>query len=463
MSDSYQQPKKIDPTREAVAGDALSWGGQRPLPWAFDDLTRELGDDVYQRMLRDAQVAANLNLYTAAVLEDGVSLTSAVTDKTADGYDAAAELVAEVERQLDDMELALDDSLWDILRTGLACGSKVAEEVYAIDAAPSGARQYVLRALKPKPRAATAYVVDAFLNVVGLRGRTVEAGGYELLPRAKFAIFTFRPQDGDPRGTSLLRTAYNGYDLKLRTWVPYYKYLIQFASPSIVATTAQGAPDEPDPDDPETVITAVEALLTRLLEFQNGTALALPYGSTAQLLASTGDGKAFLEAFALYDRQITTGILGQTRATMEAAHGSKADSETASDILATFIRQTRKALARMLRRDVLADLVEYNHGPAFRRLAPRVSFGETEQVDVAPLMAGVAALKRVDYLDPSQLPDLDIQLGLSARTPEELARRQERAANPPAPVVVQPGSSPQDDQQDPNDPNADPEQQDQQQ
>ncbi len=431
MADSRLQPKHLNPTREYVAGDVLSLATSgRPLSWAFDDLTRELGDDIYARMLRDAQVAANINLYTAAVLEDGLSLTSPITNKTADGYDQAAGLVREIELMLGDMEMSLDDSLWDLLRSGLALGSKVAEEVYALDRLPSGKTRMVLQALKPKPRRSTAYVVDSFMNVIGLRGRTIESPGgltYELLPRQKFAIFTFRPENGDPRGTSLLRAAHNGYDLKLRTWVPYYRYLLQFASPSIVATTAQGAPDEPDPDNPESYITAVEALLARLLEFQNGTALALPFGSTAQLLSSSGEGKAFLEAFSLYDRQITTGILGQTRATMEAQHGSRADSETSADILATFIRQTRKALSRMLRRDVLADLVEHNYGPAWRQLTPKVSFGVTEQVDVAPLMTAVSALKRVDYLDPSQLPDLDIKLGLAARTSEELARRSERA------------------------------------
>jgi hypothetical protein len=105
MTDSTPQPRKLNPTREYVSGGLSAWGDSgRALPWAFDDLTRELGDDVYERMLCDAQVAANLNLYTAAVLEDGVNLTSAVSDKTADGYDQAAALVGEVEQMLADME-----------------------------------------------------------------------------------------------------------------------------------------------------------------------------------------------------------------------------------------------------------------------------------------------------------------------------------------------------------------------
>lgn len=463
MTDLAAQPKKLDPTREYVAGGLGAWSTPRVLGWAFDDLTAELGDDVYARMTRDAQVGANLNLYTAAVLEDGASLSSAVVDKTADGYQQAADLVAFAERMLDDMETALDDSLWNLLREALACGSKVAEEVYALDRTYTGKTQQVLRALKPKPRHATAYVVDAFNTVLGLRGRTIEKPGglsYELLPRDKFAIFCFRPVDNDPRGTSLLRTAYNPYDLKMRTWPAYYRYLVQFGSPSVWGTTAEHAADEENPDDPETTITAVEALLKRLLEFQNGTALALPFGAKLELLASSGDGAAFLNAFGLYDRQITTAVLGQTRATMEAEHGSKADASQGADILATFIRQTRKALARMLRRDVLRDLIRANFGDNAVPLTPRVSFGETEQLNVAPLMTGVANLMRVDYLDPSQLPDLDIQLGLAARTADELARRQERAANPPQPVTA----PPQDDAPDaPDDSNIDPKQQDQKQ
>lgn len=453
MSDLAIQPMSTDPRREYVAGGARTLQrSARTLPWAIDDLTQDLGDGVYERMLKDAQVQANLTVYKAAVLEDGVTLRPAIADKDADGYEQAAALVPWCEQILDDLETSLDDVCWSLL-DALALGSKVAEEVYHDDTTYTGKRQLVLRALKVKPRRATAFVVDPYLNLLGLvgadpaRGLTVVTSGSvptdaTLLPREKFCIFTFRPQDGDPRGTTLLRAAYNAYELKIRTWPEYYKYLVQFASPSVWGTTAEHAPEEPDPDDETQTITAVEALLRALLAFQNGTAIALPYGANLELLWSSGDGKAFLEAFSLYDRQITTGMLAQTRATMEATNGSKADSETASDVLATLVRQTRKALARTLRRDVLRDLVRYNYGEAAARLTPIVSFGETEQVDVAPLMTAVAGLQRVSYLDPSQLPDLDVQLGLAARTPEELARRQERAAAPPPAPATPPAADP---------------------
>lgn len=438
------QPKL---TREYIGSTMFM---SRVLPWAADDLTRVLGDDIYERMLRDAQVGANIRVYKAATLRDGCTLTSAIQDKTQDGYQLAADLTDLFEQQLDDMETSLDDTLWSLL-DAVATGCAVAEEVYALDRSYTGRTQYVLRRLAPKPRRDVALVTNAFNEVIGLRGRIVSTANdtagtsYEILDRSKFVVFTFQPPDGDPRGSSLLRQAYTPWDVKQRLWPEYYKYLVQFASPSVVGIAAENAPNVLDQNGNE--ITAVESLLNALLSYQNGTALALPHGADAKVIFSQGDGKAFLDAFGHVDRQITTAILAQTRTTMEAQHGSKADSETSRDVFDTFVQATRRALARVIRRDVLMDLAVWNYGPDARRLAPILSLGETEQTDLTPLMNAVAALERVGYLDPSQLPDLDIQLGLAARTPEEMKRREDKASTPPP---VAPAMQPAQQQQQPD-------------
>jgi hypothetical protein len=92
----------------------------------------------------------------------------------------------------------------------------VAELVYEVKPGPTGRDLLQLVAIKPKPPRATAFVVDAYLNVLGLLGarpgmvapstRGGDRPNSDRDPaREKFAIFTFRPKHGDPRGTSILR------------------------------------------------------------------------------------------------------------------------------------------------------------------------------------------------------------------------------------------------------------------
>jgi hypothetical protein len=71
-------PRPADLRREYVAGGALGWYGPyvRSLPWTIDDVTRDFGDDLYERMLYDAQVAACVQVLKASVLESGMVLTS---------------------------------------------------------------------------------------------------------------------------------------------------------------------------------------------------------------------------------------------------------------------------------------------------------------------------------------------------------------------------------------------------
>lgn len=434
-------PKKRDLTRDIVAGGSLpSYYDQarRALPPVIDDLTGELGDDLYERMLNDAQVAACINVLRSATLENGVVLRPAVDDADADGYDQSKELVARYERMLDGLELPLDDVLWDMLRA-LALGSRVAEQVYAYDSTYTGRSLLALQALKVKPRRATAFVVDPYGSVQGLLGakpgqtavsENALPSGAEVIERAKFAVFSFRPKDNDPRGSTLLRTAYNAWNLKQQIIPEWFKYLVQFASASLVGKTAPDALDSLDADG--NIITPQQRMLNELLAFRNGTAIALAAGEDLDLLFSQGNGKAFLEAFAWCDKQITIAVTSQTRAMMESQFGSRADSETGQDLLDTFVRQLKKSVCAMMRRDVLSALVRYNDGARLLPLTPYASLGETEQQDLAGLMNAVAALNRASYLDPSQYAGIDEQLNLPPRV-AGAAPAAGKPTSPPAP------------------------------
>lgn len=434
------RPKGLD--QPAVVGGGFWWyQGQQSralaLPWSFDDVTRDFGDDLYDRMLHDSRVAACDILLRAAILEEGTRLSPAVADADADGYDQAKEILSFCEPQLDDLETALDDVLWDMLGC-MALGNRVSEIVYwPFDRSPQAGRA-VLRSLTVKPRESTAFVVDAYMRLLGFVGREqgrplVQAGALidpatdpGFIPREKFAVATFRPRNNDPRGTSGLRPAYNPWWLKMQTWQEFLKYLAQFASPSIVGKTAKGATTVVDPTTGLTV-SAVDALLERLIAFQNGTAMAFPAEYEISLLFSQGDGSAFFRAITLYNNEITMAITTQALAMAEGDKGTRAQATVHQDALGTIVRQAKRSLCRMLRRDVLRNLVRYNYGDALAPLTPLVSLGETEQEDIAKLITAFAQLQGSGYLDPSQYAGVDRQLNLPPR-----AAAPNQPAAPPA-------------------------------
>lgn len=418
-----------DPRRQYVAGSGLAWYSNyaRSLPWAFDDLTSDFGDDYYERMLFDAVVSSCVTIYKASVLEEGIALAPAVSDKDADGYDKAKLLLEYCERVLSDIDPSMDDTLWGML-DACAYGNKVAELNWDDDRTYSGMRHLKLTSIKVKPRRSTAFVVDTYLNVLGLVARIpgigvpVQTGTIlaiadpgqldNLLPRSKFAVLTFRPKDNDPRGTSILRPANTAWYNKMQTWPEYLKYLAQFASPGLIGFTPEGAESAPlldgDGNPIGTLASPEQLMVNTMAAWRNGAALAFAGGSAVTVVQSQGEGRAFLAAFDEYDRQISKAILTQTLATGEGQHQARAAARSHQDVLTTLVRQGRRAVVRMLTRDVLRQMIRFNFGEqAALEFTPKVSLGEVENQDWGARAAGIAALTTAQYLDPSQFPAID--------------------------------------------------------
>jgi hypothetical protein len=147
---------------------------------------------------------------------------------------------------LDRLDPSIDDVVWSML-DATCFGNKVAELVSVLerDDGPGGARTWLrIRAIKPEPRQSVAFVVEQFMNLVGFLGATpgqatpstgspLKPGDPAILPRDKFAVLSWRPRDCDPRGTSILRPAYEAWWRKRQMFPEYLKYLTQFAGPSL--------------------------------------------------------------------------------------------------------------------------------------------------------------------------------------------------------------------------------------
>jgi hypothetical protein len=166
-------PRPADLATEFVSGGSWAWYSRqaRALPPSIDDITSDFGDDLYERMEVDPTIAKSLNVMKASILEDGIELSPAVKDEDDDGYDLAKRIRDEAEAMFDDLETSLDDVLWDMCGH-ISRGNTLAEQVYELKRGYIENRELLqLVALKPKPRRTYAFVVDAYLNVIGILGQ----------------------------------------------------------------------------------------------------------------------------------------------------------------------------------------------------------------------------------------------------------------------------------------------------
>lgn len=401
-----------------------------------DDLNREFSDRAYDDMLKDPAVAASVDILKGLILSEPLRVVPRIQDKKSSEYETSKKVADFVEKNLRKMARSPQVVLWEAL-DAIAYGSSLVEIVFE-DAVEDGAPVLRLKDLKTRSRSNYGLVVDRYFNVLGAvptemgyQASGVYTGSTQpdkdkVIPREKFLLVALVTKNSDPRGVSLIRPAWNAYYLKTQVWPAYLKFLVQFASPSIVGYTPEGAEDVEVLDDSGTpalnadgtiqTISAEEDMLTTLLGFQNGTVAVLKGGSKLDLIKSEGQGEAFSAAVDLFDRQIAMAILKTHRTLLEAKHSSKADSESAADITDVFVSSLREVLASAFTRDVVRVLVEINFGPEIAdAYAPEVTLKSMPKQDFAKAADAVGKLWASKYLHSSQVAEADSMIGLPER------------------------------------------------
>lgn len=407
------------------------------LPPYTDDIERDFGTDIYERMMRDSAVLAAIGDIQTAVLSEGVrflnripSPSPAVADPQAEAkFERGEEICDWVKRVMDELQAPLEDTLGEMLDC-LAYGHQVAEQTYE----PRGGK-LALKKLAVKPRAAYGFVVDEFMNhwgfVVAKPGSagiisTALTNPEDIVAREKFFVLTNAPKCGDPRGRSILRAAYTCWWLKQQTWPNQLKFLAQFGTPSlkIIMPESGGSPIEVtddegyllmDGDQPKTV-SPEEAMLAKGLAFQNSSVSVWPFGTQVDTLQVASDGEAYIKAIDLYDRQMVRSIIYTTRTLMEAQFGSRADSNTAQDVTGRVTQLVRRKVEVGFYRDVLLPLVRYNFGDQVAsEFCPVMVLSDLNSEDVIEYGNMIANLSRSNYLRPEQKPGIDAKLKLPER------------------------------------------------
>lgn len=482
------------PDDEYVSAGGYVWLPRyiKALPFYIDDLSRDFGDDIYERMLLDSQVQACINVRKSAVLAQGLELIAvqdielpAPSTKPATTKGFVKRVVDRVRRWFFGTETdahaktvpaasALSEEIaafcrWNVERLqgrsfaavmfelldGIAFGHKMAEQIYALQDTGEWEGKLALRALKVKPRRSTAFVVDVYFNIIGIMGLIPGQGAPviveqiigepsqipNMLPRDKFACFIHRMRDANPQGTSDLRCVYEPWWLKRQVWGNYLAYLAVFAGGRLIGYTAEKATAVIETDDEGnptgSLVTPEQSMAVALSESVAGGVSAFPHGAKVEQFLPPDTESPYNKAIDMADRQIAKGILYQTLATEEGEHMTRAASSTHQDILGLLVRSDKQELRDFIRNDILKPLVRYNYGDdAAENLVPMVSLGDTEDQDFATTATAIAALQSSGFFNWTQLPAIDQMLGLPPRDMDavmEEMKQQQVAATKAAP------------------------------
>jgi hypothetical protein len=401
--------------------------GIHVLPHYIDELEQDFGTDMYLRMLNDAQVKACDATLRDAILDKPLQVLPYSGDDIKDDVEgqAFAQKIADfVRANFEELPGGFHLVSWDLLE-GISLGYKLGEMVFEVkEIVPGNGPQTCLAAIKTKPHEAVSIVVDQYNDELGYIPRMTNVGLYGtflaadlptatnvldpttgqkteeveipgLVPPEKVVRFTWQPRNDDPRGTSNLRGAYVPWRLKIGLYPAYEAYLARFAQPS-TALELEGATDLPPMSaaDGRLITNPVEklqAMLTALRSFQSGGAMVLPVGHL-NMVQATSNGQAYLLAFELVDEQITKSILLQNLSTEGGKYGTQALGKVHQDTLGLLVAMGKHAFTSCIRERVVKLLVRLNYGEAGMRYLPTLSFGETEQQDLAALMGAYANL-----------------------------------------------------------------------
>jgi len=412
----------------------------RALPQTIDDAERDFGDDIYDRMANDAVLGGAEAYLKVLVLSVELNVAPAIEEprphepreRHAEFAKArrAADFCREFLDRLAHTDRPIHKILWDML-DAVRKGHRLAE----IDAemAPEGILKgrLVPHSIRPKPRHNYAFVLDeyntfrgviAVVPGVSIALRNGIVYGLEEIPNAiapsKLMVLTFGGRDGDPRGQSWFRRAYDPWYRKQIVKPESVKTAVQFGGGMITAIAPEDI-NQVNVQDPITGKTVhIQAAIQSILQqLSNGGTATFPGGTKLEVHRPDSNGSYFEDFFDRCDREMVTTFLLSGRAMLEARHGSRADSAASQDVVDDLVQFVRHEICEMLTIGLFRPFVEMNFGADFaQRYTPRATMLKMSRPDFAANATAVAALKTAGYLDPSQLPDIDREiLGLPER------------------------------------------------
>lgn len=424
-----------------------SFNREFALPRAIDDNTRYLREDLYEQMLYDAQVRANVNLLIYGIIGGGIEVEPA-SNSTKD-RDIAAFIKRCLVEVIEETPL-LSEVLPDML-LAMALGNRICEIVWNQPGDTPGPDrgQWTIRRAKVKDRKKVTFWVDKKGNVVGIASRNswFNSGQDDLPPgiyrpesdtgvvvfpltdelfKDHFGWISWKPKDGDPRGQSDLQSAYNPWWYKQQAAPEYMKYLANFAIGSLWMELSENA----DRSERTSIgldgqptgtgaMSATDRGVAMLQQFQNLSVMAVENGTKINTIQSQSDGRAFTMALDHFNNEINLSITGQ--ATANTKDGSSGRSPVVGqEILNGPIAYGCSKAEAFLQRFFVNPIMKKNYSRLAR--PPKVRLPGQNKDDFLTAASGVSKLLLTNALPPSMWPQIYMKAGLEIPDSESLQK-----------------------------------------
>lgn len=411
------------------------------LPVPTDDLTEELGIDIYKTMMNDPQISASIKTAAYQILSQGMQVIPSHPGAEDPLHKKSVEVADFIKRVIDgvgrtegifnrSVKQSYMDILEDIIGRRFQYGNSAAEITYTVPERGKLAGMATLQYLSPRTPDTYQYLVDKHNKVpyllVWTGGKRPPYGkgglssmiqmGWKKVPSSKFFVTTHATECGDPRGTSALRSVYQAWYMLQNIWPEYHKYLVQFASGVLKGTTAPGATAKPDENG--NMVKPLTVMARQLQALHGGSYIALEDGNEVEIMWPNGDGTPFKTAVDLLGNQIVKGILLSTLATNTSNNQTRAASSVHKDISDLPSISVKKSLCEAQREQIWRPLIALNFGvDVADELTPYGSLGRITPEDRAAVVSAWSASGFT--VTPSQMEFIASELELPLPTEQE--------------------------------------------
>lgn len=472
---------KRDFTQDYVAQSGYSSGQNRILGATEDDVELEISLETYDRMENDPVIAKCKNIIITNTLTDEMQMAPGATEDEVgkEDYQVYVEIMEFCQRVIIGLDRPYREFCEQQLNNAVPYGHAIAEVTweYRKDgwsskpeqkdkklpttkigalwakmgglfmATPSEPEDPAIKrpqlkkekirlmpkSIKVKPRGTARFVVDDFMNVLGIAPmyspNRLQLKYDEIVDREKFLVLTLHKKNEDPRGKSTYRPAFNWYNLKTQMPSELLRFILEELVPKVVATLPENAtPFEMARDDDNNIIyedeantvpkmiSLAESLRNAIKEFRGGSGVVVPFGVTFEPfkkgLTGAADASMFNQTTKLIDGQIENSILNQTLAQSEGEHQARSASQQVAELLYNLIFWIRWLLAVMTLTDLLEVAVKKNFGEWALKYMPFVSFGDFVRRDWATDLEIISRAYFWGFIDDTQRAELMAWLNL---------------------------------------------------
>lgn len=439
-SDIAPKAKPVDPKNQYVVGGALNWFPNIPhtLSHEHDTISRRLGSEILERMMMDPDVYSSVQLCVENVLADGVQTRNRLKAKDPN-FGKAQKISDFCGKQLTRLNKPFLATLKSILMDMFVHGNKVAEKKWEIQRMGPYRGKLMLQELRPLPRRATAFVVDAYMNLLGLVGvradipmNILPGGGSwvdmsRVIPTSKFFIATIDSKDNDPRGWTQIGCAHNAWSIKQAIWPEGLRFINFSAVPGVILIASEAKDKEEPLRKPDGTIvldangdpiyqTAEQLLAAAGEQLGSHKVLAVPGGTKVHLLETKSSGQVFTGFMELLGEQIAKAIMFVTLANREGRGSStRAASATHMAMFEIVIWWLKNIVSLMIEDQIYKPAIRYNFGEVALEWLPQCSLGDKPIPNFNEIAQGIAQLVGQGALDEGQLPEADAKMGFQPR------------------------------------------------